>query len=424
MDQQTPTAPTVVVSVPSTRNVPSWLTPTTFTIGGAVVIALAAILAPNFGLAAIVAGIACFVVAILAIIFLLTTPVRDQRVQLGVTTAVLVVIGALAVLSNGAAYQYAITRDKANGDYAGAATAQRALGQKPPYSTDLANTYLDWANAEIQANAFASATDHLNYITTNFPTLPQAATAQMRLPETYLQWGQFATSRNDSITAGQAYESLLTRFASSAAASQAASTAPAAFLAWGDAAFAAQHNDDAVTAYQLITKYYPKSAEATKAHAQSAKALAASSKQLADAHRYGEAYDQYTLLAKSYSDTPEGTAAKKLLTQGVQLIGRLLKADGQTAVIPFTTVRLSSKWTVTGSGANLSYVAGGTQYYAGTDANGYFVFPSVPSGPYLLEWRNPTGVFLTFFNGATPLSIVTLRPLENQTLPTIVTDFK
>ncbi|MBA3824737.1 MAG: hypothetical protein H0X24_12685 [Ktedonobacterales bacterium] len=424
MDQQTPTAPTVVVSAPSTRNLPAWLTPTTFTIGGAVLIALAAILAPNLGLAAIVAGIACFVVAILAIIFLLITPARADRVQLGVTTAVLVIIGVVAILSNGAAYQYAITRDQANGNYAGAATAQRALGQKPPYSTDLATTYLNWSNAEIKNNAFASAVDHLNYVIANFPTLPQAATAQMLLPGTYLQWAQFATGRNDSITAGQAYQYLLTHFGSSAAAGQAASTAPAAFLAWGDAAFAAQHNDDAVTAYQLITKYYPKSPEATKAHSQTAKALAVSSKQLADAHRYGEAYEQYTLLAKSYADTPEGVAAKKLLTQGVQLIGRLVKADGQTPVTPYTTVRLSSKWTVTGSGSSLSYIASGTQYYAGTDTNGYFVFPSVPSGPYLLEWRNTTGVFLTYFNGAAPLDIITLHPLENQTLPTIVTNFK
>ncbi len=424
MDQQTPTAPTVAVSVPSARTVPSWLTPTNFTIGGAVVIALTAILAPNFGLAAIVAGIACLVVAILAIIFLLITPARDARIQLGVTTGVLVIIGALAIASNGAAYQFAIARDQANGDYGGAATAQRALGQKPPYSSDLATTYLKWADAEVSGNAFASAINHLNYVATNFPTLPQAATAQMRLPTVYLQWAQFATGRSDSVTAGKAYQSLLTQFGSSAAASQAASTAPAALLAWGDAALAAGHNDDASAAYQLVTKFYPKSAEATMAHAQAAKALSASSKQLAAAHRFGEAYEQYTLLAKSYADTPEGVAAKKLLAQGVRLTGRLLKADGQTPVLPYTTVRLSSKWSVVGSGANLSYIVGGTQYFAGTDANGYFVFPSVPSGPYLLEWRNTTGVFLTYFKGATPLDVVTLRPLENQLLTTIVTDFK
>ena len=424
MDQQTPTAPTMTVAVPSTRNAPSRFSPTTFTIGGAVVIALAAILSPNFGMAAIVAGIACFVVAIVAIIFVFRTPARDQRMQFAVTTAVLVIVGGAAILSNSVAYQFAITRDAANGNYSGAITAMQAIGKKPPFDTDLANTYLAWANAEVASNAFASATDHLSYVTTNFPTLPQAATAQTRLPGAYLQWAQFASGRGDSVTAGNAYQRLLTQFGTSSAASQAAAAAPAAFLAWGDAALAAQHNDDAATAYQLLTQFYPKSAEAVKSHTHVAKALSASSKQLADAHRYSEAYAQYTLLAKNYSDTPEGLSAQKLLAQGVQLTGRLLKQDGQTPVIPFTTVRLSSKWTVTGSGANLSYVASGQHYYAGTDANGYFVFPSVPSGSYLLEWRNTTGIFLTYFNGSSPLNIVTLHPLENQTLATITTNLQ
>ena len=424
MNQQTPTAPTVVVSTPSSRNLPTWLTPTSFIIFGAVIIALAAIFAPNFGSATIVGAVASFVVAILAIIFLLIDRQRAERLQLAVTTVVLVVLGGVALLTTNAAYQFSISQDIANGNYAGAVTAQRALGQRPPYAAALADTYVSWANAEIKTNDFSDAVDHLNYVVANFPTLPDAATAQMQLPQVYAQWGQFATSRNDAVSAGQAYQVLVTKYASSTAASSASTTAPAAFLAWGDAELAAHHSQEAATAYELVTQYYPKSAQAAQAHTRAATAIAAWAKGLSDAHRYGEAYDQYTLLVKTYSDTPEGAAAKKLLAQGVQLIGRLLKKDGQTPVIPFTTVRLSNHWTVTGSGASLSYVVSGTQYYADTDANGYFVFPSVPSGPYLLEWRNTSGLFLTLFNGTTPLDIVTLRPLENQTLPTIVTDQK
>lgn len=414
-------ASTVVLSV-APRTLPRWLTPVSYGVFSLVAIGVIAALMPNFGVAAIGGGIAAFVVAAGAIVFLVMDHTPGARLPWGALSAVLIVVAVLSLLGSGAAYQLAISRAEAQGNYSAAISELQATGQKPPYSTSLADAYLNWGKAEIQQHAFAGAVTHLTDCAQNFPTLPEAAQASSMLPSVHLMWAQYATQQNDPVTAGQQYQILLTQYGTSPDAGQAHDSMATAFIAWGNAEQQAGYYDIAYTAYQLVLTNFPKTSQATQAHTSAATTLLAWATALTQAHRYGEAAVHYTDLAKNYADTPEGKKAIAILAKGVQLVGRLFKADGTSPVIPYTTVRLSSAWTISGSGAALTYSVSGQQYYADTDSKGYFDFPSVPPGQYLLEWRSTTGPFLTLFNNNKPLELVTLRPLQALLLPPIVTN--
>jgi tetratricopeptide (TPR) repeat protein len=400
---------------------PSSITPPVYGLISIVLLGIVAMLSPNFGVAAIAAGIAAFIVAAGAIVFLVLDKTGANRTKWALAAGMLVVLAFIGLGGSGGAYQFTIARAEAQGNYGMAISALQATGQKAPYSTALAQAYLDWGRAEISQHAYAAAVTHLTYLAQSFPTLPQAATALALLPGVHLSWAQYATQQNDPVTAGEQYQILLTRFASSPEAAQAHSAMPGAFLKWGDAEQQAGYYDVAYTAYQLIAQNFPQSAEAPQAHQHAAADLLAWADALTKAHLYGDASIHFTDLAKNYGDTPQGQTAQALLAKGVTVIGRLVRADGKTPVVPYTTVRLSSAWTVSSG----TYTAGGQQYYADTDAHGYFEFPSVPPGQYLLEWRSlDSGAFLTLFNGTTPLEIITIRPLESPILPVITTDQK
>jgi tetratricopeptide (TPR) repeat protein len=402
------------------RQLPEWLSPASAGIAGLVIAGIIGLLSPNFGAGAIFAGLACLVFAALSLGLIAINRDRAARIGYIVTASILAVLGIVALLANSAAYQYSITRAEAQGNYQSAIKLMTSANQSPPYSTSLAEAYLNWGDAELSAKAYDQAEKHLLYVVQNFPTLTQAAQANGKLPGLILTWARYAVNQNDTITAGQQYDLLVTKYAQSSEAASASTEAPPAFLAWGDSLAAKGFYADAYKAYQLIEKMYPKNAVATTEHAHAATCLSNWAKALSDAHRYNEAGPLYTTLAKSYGDTAEGKQAQKLLNQGVQVIGRLLKADGATPVLAYTTVRLSSQWTVTGN----TYSAGGNQFLADTDANGYFEFPAVPAGQYLLEWRSTSGPFLTLSDGSKLLEIITVQPLQNLELPIIITNSK
>ncbi len=404
----------------SSRQLPEWLNPAVAGVAGLGVAGIIAIVSPNFGAGAIFAGLACLVFAALALAFIAVDRTRESRLGYIMTASILAVLGIVALLANSAAYQYSITRAEAQGNYQSAVNLLTSSNQSPPYSTKLAQAYLNWGNAEISANAYAQAEQHLLYVVQNFPTLPQAAQANSKLPGLILTWARYANGQHDTITAGQQYDLLVTKYAQSSEAAGASVEAPAAFLAWGDTLTANGFYADSYKAYQLIEKLYPKSAVAATEHAHAATCLSKWAKALSDAHRYNEAGPIYSTLAKNYADTAEGKQAQALLNQGVQVIGRLLRADAKTPILPYTTVRLSSQWTVTGA----TYTAGGNQYMADTDANGYFEFTSVPAGQYLLEWRSTSGPFLTLSNGTKLVEVITVQPLQNLELPIIITNAK
>lgn len=412
--QSSQLAPTTVA-----RKLPAWWTPFIFGIVSAVLVGIALIASPNLGVAAIIGAIVAFMLALAGIVTLFMGDAAE-RLQWGLAALILIVIGAGGLFSSSAAYRFSIKQEMDHGAYSAAIHDLGQIGQKPPYSTDLAQAYLDWAHAEGQQHAYKDAVAHLSFVAKSFPTTRQAAVASSMLPDTYLAWAQYAMTNNDPITAASAYQTLLTTYPTASATTKAHATAPAAFLAAGNAYYAAHYYENAYTNFTTLLKNFGQAPEATQGHAQAAKDLFDWAQKLTDAHLYNQASQHFQDLAQNYGDTEQGKQAQGLLGQGVVIIGRFLRADGSTPVVTHTTVRISGTWNVHDG----TYDVSGRQYLADTDANGYFEFPAVSPGQYLLEWRSTSGLFTTIFSNEKPNELVTINPLEPVTLPPIVTDQK
>lgn len=398
---------------------PAWWSPLICGLSAALLLGVTALLSPGLGSLASNVGVVALIAALAPLATLVLVEAR-ARVRWLVLAVALVALGVVGVFSANAAYSFQIAQAEAHGAFPTALSDLRAQGEKPPYSQRLAQVYLDWAQYEIAHNVFDGAVTHLTDVATQFPTTPQAAQANALLPGAHLAWARYATSQRDPVTAGQQYHILLTTFAAAPEASQGRAEAPAAYLAWGTALYNAKFYGDADTSFQLIITGFPQSAQFGPARQGDARDLLDWAQQLTGAGIYDQAAQLYQRLVTSFSDTPPGLQAQTLVKRGVQVTGRLLKADGKTPADAGTTIRLSSAWTV----GNGSYVASGQQYLADTDANGDFVFPAVPPGQYLLEWRSTTGAFQSTFNGATPTLIITVAPLNAVTLSTVTSDQK
>lgn len=405
----------------SPSKLPNWLSPIIFGIISIVVIGVTLIASPDLGTGFIVGGIITFVCAVISII-LLALDSSTQRLAWGIAAGILALAGIIGLVGSGSAYRYQINLAEQYGAYNVAAADLTKINEKPPYSQELAKTYLDWAKAEIKANSYPSAIDHLTYLIKEFPTLPQAAQAKTLLPQAHLAYAEYALKQKDPIIAGQEYTIVLTQFTSAPEATKANAEAAAALLAQGDAYYANHYYKEANDSYQYVIKNFAKAPEAAQAHKQAAINLLEWAQKLTDAKQLGDASQHYQDLATNYTDTDQGQQAKKLLTSGVSITGRLFRSDSKTPVYLHTTVRISTKWSIDSGGA--IYIASGTQYFADTDSNGYYQFPSIPAGQYLLEWRSTTGAFQTFLNGATPTEIITVPTLQALVLPAITTDQK
>lgn len=415
--QQVKDAPTLAATEPGGRRLPDWWTPLMCGLCAALLLGAVGLVSSGLGSTVNNLGIVAAIAALAPAVSLFLADRRTRGRWLALTI-VLLAVGAAGILSASAAYRFQIAQAEAHGAYPTAINDLRALGARPPYAQDLAQAYLDWAAAEASAHVYDSAVTHLTYVATQFPTTPQAATAGARLPDVHLAWARYAAAQHDPITAGQQYQIVLSAYPTSTAAQPAGAEAPAAYLAWGEALAQAKFYANADTAFQLIITGYPQNAVFGQARQQDAQALLAWAQQLTTAGDYDQAATLYQRLVTDFADTPPGQQAQAAIKQGVQVTGRLLKADGKTPALAGTTVRLSSKWSV----ANGSYAVSGQQYVADTDANGYFVFPSVPPGQYLLEWRSTTGIFQTTFNGTTPTLLVTVSPLNAITLAPVTSN--
>jgi tetratricopeptide (TPR) repeat protein len=408
------------IKLPATqKKLPGWLTPFTYSLGCVAVIGLAAVLSPSLGLGVTIGGFVAFVLAAAAVALMIMGD-ASARLKWGGAVVGLLLVGVIGLLASGAAYRFSVSQEENNHAYDAAVRDLQLLGDKPPYSTDLAQAYLNWGNQEINEHAYQSATEHLTYVVKNFPTLHQADEAENQLPNALFAWAQYANSQQDPITASQEYTALLTQYPSSTAAEQAHTTAPAAYLAAGDAYYQALYYQEAYNAYQMITKNFVKSPEAKQAHTQTAKVLWDWAQKLSAARIYDQAAQHYQDLVNNYVDTPQGQQAKALLGKGVSVIGRLFQTDGKTPVLTHTTVRLSSSYAV----QNGFYSVSGRQYYADTDSNGYFEFPNVAPGRYLLEWRDTNGLFFTLIKGNSAIEVISVSPLQPVELAPITTQEK
>lgn len=393
-------------------------TPGIYALASALAIGIIALLASGLGQAVMLVGIASGALGLGAVVALVRGQGRQWPQWLLVGLALLA-LGVGGILGSNGATRLQVDLATAHGDYAAAVADLGQLGERPPHSQRLARTYLDWAQAEVKADAFAPAVDHLTTVATGFPTLPQAATAGSLLPEVYLHWAMYATTHHDPVQAGQAYQVILTHYAASPAAETAHAQAAATYLAWATALHDAHYYADADAVYQQIFTGFPQAPEATLARSPAAQNLLDWAQQLITAGIFDQAAQRFQELQQHYADTPAGKQALTLLNQGVRVTGQLLKADGKTPVHADTTVRLSSQWTV---GATGIYQAHGQHYLANTDINGMFAFPAIPPGQYLLEWRGPTGEYRTLFQQGQPQLLIVVTAVHPPVLAAITTD--
>ncbi len=404
-------------SVPSAF--PSWLNPQAFGLGSVVLLGIVALFSPGLGRAAMDIGIAALVLALVALVLFLRSATSARRAW-GLAALALVVVGALGLVSINGADHLQASQAEAHHAYATAVGDLKSLGDAPPHSQELAQVYVDWGKYDVAHHAYADAIDQFTYVAKKFPTTPQAATANAQLPTTYLAWAEYATAQKDVVDAGKSYLIVLQQYMTSTAAEKAFSEAPAPIVAYAAALHDGHFYSDAYTTYQFLLKTFPNNSTATAARPAAAQNLYDWAQALTQAGVYDQAALHYQDLIANFGDTPAGQKAATTAAKGTRVQGQLLKADGKTPVYADTTVRISSKWMV----QNGVYVASGSQYLANTDSNGYFVFPNVPPGQYMFEWRGPTGVFETPYNGTTPTDLITVYPVTTPQLAPIISDQK
>lgn len=395
-----------------------WLKPIPFTIGGILLIGLIALFGNTIRTGFIIGSIVAAIVAIVG--FLTSLRKSTERMHWLLAGGGFALLAIIFITTATPVYRLQVNQAEHSGHYQFAADGLTTLGDSPPYSKDLAQTYLDWGNHEIKNDMFQSGFDHLTYVATKFPTLVQSAQAKAALPNALLSWAQYAAGHTDPVTAGKEYIQLFTQYDGTPAAISARASASAAILAMGDTQMQAGYYPEAYASYQFIQTHFPQSSVAGQAHAQTAKDLLTWAQKLANAQRFSDASKEYQLLVTSFADTPEGQSAQQMLSQGVSVTGQMLKSDGKNPVFAYTTIRLSSSWNV----ASGTYTASGQQYFADTDSNGYFQFPHIPAGQYLVEWRSVQGPFDTLISGGKPTLVITVNPLQPLVLPAITTDQK
>jgi tetratricopeptide (TPR) repeat protein len=401
------------------QKLPVWWSPIVLGIISAILGAIALYFSPSLRVGIIIASI-LWLVAGGAGLFSFFMGSSGEKTNWIIATVILIILGTGMLIGNTSIQRAYAKAEIQRGAYASAINDLEALGDAPPYSQDLAKAYYDLATAEIKANNFKSGINHLKYVAKKFPTLPVATQATDKLPDTYLAWARYAKGQNDPITAGDQYAILITEYPNDDATASAKNEAPTVLLARGDALLKNNYYDTAYASYKLILDNFSSSPAATQARTQAAQALLTWAQKLYEARRYVESATEYQELIKNFPETEQGKQAQQILSQGVNVTGRLFKSDGKTPVVGYTTVRISSKW----EQVEGSYTASGTQVYANTDDKGYFVIPNVPAGQYLLEWRTTLGIFQTLFTDGKPAAIISVAPLQPLQLPAITTEQK
>ncbi len=342
-------------------------------------------------------------------------PVRSRWAVVG---TLLMVLGVTGFAGSMPAYRLSIRLARVSGGNAIVVAGLRHLGETPPYSQELASAYVQWAQQETRQGNYAAAVDHLDYVETAFPTLPQAELAREQLPDTLLAWAKVAQARGDTIRAGEEYLLLLTRYnafpaAALAYAQDAAGSGPSsALFGWAALAHAAHDYSTSDMIYNQLLQLFPQSDIALRAFDLAATNQFDWAQALNAAGLFDIAAQHYLIVLDTYSDTIAATEARIALSHGVSVVGYLLQSNGVSPVMAMTTVRLSSQYSVLGTttvGAMGTYTVGGNQFLADTNANGAFVFTDVPPGVYLFEWRDTQGVYHTRFTGSVPALVVTVR---------------
>ena len=371
---------------------------------------------PNMQVAFIVGGIALLVFSVAGVVSLIGEQAAGRRNWI-ISTVAIAVIGVSLLALNEPAYRAQISYAESHNNYSVAVNGLVNLGYKPPFSKTLATAYLNWGISLVNAHNYSAGIQELLYTENNFPTLPQAAQAKNTIPQAMLSYAEYAYAHGDAITAGQQYTSLIENFSSYPAAATALSEGAPAILGEANAYAQKNYYQESYNAYAVLLKYFGKSSEAAQSESLAPQVLLTWAQKLIASQNYGPASQEYQVLAAQFPSTPQGKQAATFLANGVSVTGQLVLASGKP-LPAYVNVRLSSQWTAPSS-AGGSYQTSGQQYYADTNANGYFKFLDIPPGKYLLEWRSTQGYYNTLLNGTTFSLIITVDPVAPTYLPVI-----
>jgi len=299
------------------------------------------------------------------------------------------------------------------GNYQRAIEEYTASGENSPNGQDSARCYLEWGQRDLRSQDYAAAVHHLEAAAETYSATTAAKAAREPLGTALLQWGRQLAVEQSYGQAVQQFAHLRTRYPDTEAAQQARESQdePAAYYAWGQQLQANQQFQDALTQFQAIGKLFPGSSYAPLAYQSAASDLYAWGQALTQQARYTQAIAVYRQLINQYGSTQVAQQAQQALNAPQSVNGRLIFASGPPDA--HVIIRLSSSWSTGPNG----YVQGGFVYEAHTDANGFFTFPKVPFGKYLIDWQQGS-TFTTVLHQGTynPVYIADVEPLRGTAL--------
>lgn len=299
------------------------------------------------------------------------------------------------------------------GNYQRAIEEYAASGENSPNGQDIARCYLEWGQRDLRSQDYAMAVQHLEAASETYSATTAARAAREPLGTALLQWGRQLAVEQSYGQAIQQFAHLRIHYAETEAAQQARENQdePAAYYSWGLQLQASQQFQNALTQFQAIGKLFPSSSYAPQAYTSAASDLYDWGQALIQQARYTQATAVYQQLINQYGNTAVAQQAQQALHAPQPVKGRLIFASGPPDA--HVIIRLSSSWSTGPNG----YVQGGYVYEAHTDANGFFTFPAVPLGKYLIDWQQGS-TFTTLLHQGTynPVYIADVEPLRGTAL--------
>jgi TolA-binding protein len=385
-------------------------------IGGLVALIGLSVTTPSWGSIASRVGITLFVAGVgagLLIWLFHRLHQRWVRRRWSILTAALLLVGVLGIALAPGLHALQGHTLESQGNYQRAIEEYTASGEHSPDGQDIARCYLEWGQRDLRNQDYGLAVQHLGAATETYSATLAARQAREPMGTALLQWGRQLAVEQRYGQAIQQFEHLRTRYADTSAARQAQKNQdePAAYYAWGQQLQASQQFQDALTQFQAIGKRFPDSSYAPLAYNAAANDLYAWGQALVQQTKYAQAIATYQQIIKQYANAPAAQQAQQALNAPQPVKGRLIFASGPPDA--HVVIRLSSSWSTGPDG----YVQGGFVYETRTDANGFFTFPSVALGRYLIDWQQGSS-FTTLLHQGTynPVYIADVEPLHGTDL--------
>lgn len=304
-----------------------------------------------------------------------------------------------------------------------AVSEYQAAGETAPASINLARTYVEWGESLSRQRQYGDAVNRFATALSQYTRATgQVNRARSDLVAAYLAWADQALQHRDYAGAATHYDALLALgYCDPTCQSLAQPKDATTYDRLAEQQLAAQRYAPAVAAFRTLTTRFPAFPQAGQVHADYARALWGLGQQQSGT-ACADAVPTYQQLATQFADTTEGSQAVAALQQPVQARGRFTQ---HVPGAPNTPTAFLVRGLVVGihqyQFPPLLRTAPTTQI----QADGTFVFPSVPPGIYELVWSSDgTLHFYYAFSGNQVLYTAHIGPLcaydfgmVNQTIP-------